>query len=141
MLFFIINFILFLFRAKSIDYGTWFWPILDRFSPSINYANFWNNWYFGPFWAKIIDFSTWFWPILDRFSPPINYANFWNKLYFGPFSAKIIDYSTRFWPILTRFSPLINYVIFGINYILVLFEQKSWTIAHDFDRFWTVFYS
>ena len=30
-------------------------------------------------------------------------------------------------------------LIFGINYILVIFEQKAWTIAHDFDRYWTGF--
>jgi len=31
-------------------------------------------------------------------------------------------------------------LIFGLNKIYVLFEQKSWTIAHDLDRLWTVFY-
>ena len=30
-------------------------------------------------------------------------------------------------------------VIFGINYILDLFEQKEWTTAHDFDQLWTIF--
>jgi len=30
-------------------------------------------------------------------------------------------------------------LILGGNYIFVLFQQKAWTIAHDFDRFWTIF--
>ena len=30
-------------------------------------------------------------------------------------------------------------LIFGINYIFVILEQKAWSIAHHFDRFWTIF--
>ena len=29
-------------------------------------------------------------------------------------------------------------LILGLNYILILFEEKARTIAHDFDRFWTI---
>ena len=121
-----------------MDYNPWFWPILDRYRPLFNYINFWKNFYFGHFWAKSMDYSPWCWPILDRFRPQINYPYFWSKLYFVHFWANSMDYGAWFWPTLDPFGPLIM-LIFGINYILVVFEQKAWTIAHDFYWFLTAF--
>ena len=42
----------------------------------------------------------------------------------------------RFWII---FYPQVIMLIFGINYIMDLFEQKAWTMAHNFDQLWTIF--
>ena len=59
----------------------------------------------------------------------------------GHFWAKSMDYSPWFWWILGPFSHLLEkFLHFSKTHSKwVIFEQKAWTIAHGFDRFWVIF--